>query len=293
MGDVPRSSVRAFTLVELLIVVAIIGLLIALLLPGLKRARDQSRLSICLNNLRSQGMAIHGYANDHADHLPPRYLLWSHDSPDTAPWLINRFLAWYEKAPFPQIPDTTLHRPTGVWRCPDVSIEDDGERTTHSGILHYAPNRYTFNSVVWDDAGEFYDTASDVWPGWESAPEGSGWRLLAAIRRSAKIIALIDNTNYYFALHGHRDARESIGRGVEVVTDPTAGSNTYGDNRGSHAALQARPAVFFDGHAERLSSLPQYWLDAQETYTPPTPGFAPTSLYLRDIEHFMYFIHPQ
>jgi prepilin-type N-terminal cleavage/methylation domain-containing protein/prepilin-type processing-associated H-X9-DG protein len=48
----PRLSGSAFTLVELLVVIAIIAILIALLLPALQGARRQARLSACLSNLR-------------------------------------------------------------------------------------------------------------------------------------------------------------------------------------------------------------------------------------------------
>ncbi len=61
----------AFTLVELLVVVAIVAVLIAILLPSLSRAREQARAAGCLSNLKQIGMAFSCYADDHRGLLPP------------------------------------------------------------------------------------------------------------------------------------------------------------------------------------------------------------------------------
>ena len=66
-------AVRAragFTLIELLVVVAIIALLISILLPTLKKARDQARRTQCGVNIGQWGKALATYATENNDVLP-------------------------------------------------------------------------------------------------------------------------------------------------------------------------------------------------------------------------------
>jgi prepilin-type N-terminal cleavage/methylation domain-containing protein/prepilin-type processing-associated H-X9-DG protein len=68
-----RSSRRAFTLLELLVVVAVIGLLVALLLPAVHRAREKARDAQCRSNLRQICAATLAYAADHDGRFPQAY----------------------------------------------------------------------------------------------------------------------------------------------------------------------------------------------------------------------------
>src|SRR4051794_39509537 len=67
---VKPGCVKAFTIIELLIVVAIIAVLAALLLPALAGGKSQARSTYCLNNIRQLGLALHTYAGDHEDAFP-------------------------------------------------------------------------------------------------------------------------------------------------------------------------------------------------------------------------------
>lgn len=64
-------ALRAFTLVELMVVLAIVVVLASLLLPALSRARDKAKGAQCLGNLRQWGIALHLHAINNDDFLPP------------------------------------------------------------------------------------------------------------------------------------------------------------------------------------------------------------------------------
>ncbi len=77
---VTTRRAAAFTLIEILVVVAVIAILAGLTLAAVAGARNRARLTNCTANLRQIGQALHMYANENDDRLPPCSRL----GPDTA-----------------------------------------------------------------------------------------------------------------------------------------------------------------------------------------------------------------
>jgi len=119
------TSLRAFTLVELLVVIGIIALLLAILLPALSRVREASNRAKCLANIAELGRAVLLYAHDNKDHLPdagsgnapdalmsPRAVglpAWSTFGPDT-----------YVLPSIGQLLGKYLNNDTRLWICPSA-----------------------------------------------------------------------------------------------------------------------------------------------------------------------------
>ena len=108
-----RPAGRAFTLVELLVVVSIIALLISMLMPSLGRARDQAKGVHCLARLHDFGNALAAYENTSDDALPPAE--WLPD-PDSLP---NLRYGWCESI-FEYIYKEKVYRSDTSTSCPPI-----------------------------------------------------------------------------------------------------------------------------------------------------------------------------
>jgi prepilin-type N-terminal cleavage/methylation domain-containing protein/prepilin-type processing-associated H-X9-DG protein len=69
MRNAPASA-RAFTLVELLVTIAVIAVLAALLMPALGRSKESGRVAVCQSNLHQIGLALQLYVDDNRNIMP-------------------------------------------------------------------------------------------------------------------------------------------------------------------------------------------------------------------------------
>lgn len=137
-------NAEAFTLVELLIVIAIIGLLIGLLLPAVQAAREAARRSQCQSNLRQIGIALQDYHGVHKV-FPPGARLPNSPNLAGASWRVL-LLPFVEESALAEetalSPDGGLtntigsNREISIYVCPSMPLQTSGIKISHySGVM--------------------------------------------------------------------------------------------------------------------------------------------------------------
>jgi prepilin-type N-terminal cleavage/methylation domain-containing protein/prepilin-type processing-associated H-X9-DG protein len=116
------GRIHAFTLIELLVVIAIIAVLAAMLTPALRNALDAAKNVTCVSNLSQIGKAMHGYAADHDDRIPPADLGHNFYSWISFDVLLEEYLDSFRFYP---APDDIWVRDPGIWHCPSDIIQRD------------------------------------------------------------------------------------------------------------------------------------------------------------------------
>jgi prepilin-type N-terminal cleavage/methylation domain-containing protein/prepilin-type processing-associated H-X9-DG protein len=160
----PRGP-KAFTLVELLVVIGIIAVLVSILLPSLNRARESAKQVKCLNNLRSIAQATLMYCNDNLNCVPT--------SAEGPPQVREDWVYWQPPGsglPYDDLNQSALAKYLGSGRTVDRQIltcpsdRTDEHRVTYGTRPPY-PFSYSVNGFVMADNSRNRRKASDRPPG--------------------------------------------------------------------------------------------------------------------------------
>ena len=162
-----RCKQRGFTVVELLVVIAVIGVLVALLLPAVQAARESSRRTRCANNLRQQGLALIGFEGEH--HTLPVGCIDCLEPPKRFHSWNSQLLPWLEQATLRKQVDfahTSYEAPNidagavvlDVFVCPSTL---EPEATSVSKLWKTAA--FTDYGGVYGVGGEGQDKVDEAW----------------------------------------------------------------------------------------------------------------------------------
>lgn len=260
---------RAFTLIEVLVVVAIIALLVAILLPSLGRARAQARNTQCLSNQRQSTTSVHTYAIANKEIVPRG------GNADTIHWTMVVARELNQIKSLPKWPDGKY--------CPNALQVDKME-------IFQCPERSQINGHKFLDY--VVNSMKPVWQGsWNDAhqvihdiPEDMPYSKLHTYKRASEVIYIMDAeleeknisfagkldmaTTYKNWYAGHYQGNRNKWRdgGIDVMDswlgghlpEGRSGQNVSDAKGGRRSARKMHlrrftGASFFDGHASSLA----------------------------------------
>ena len=228
--ETPDRIKHSFTLIELLIVVAIIAILAGMLLPALNKARDTARTTTCLNNISTFNKAALIYADDFDSYCPPVYqgaggLDWR--------WDYNR--TFYSMGGIKYYGSDAFVEARYV--CPVVDLPAASWAKNYRIVFYsYVMNCYQ---------GQYIGTGQD-----------EGWKL-----PRMPVLKLVKSPSQrYLFREGYRlNTAEGIGTAADKYADNGWLKNKIPDNEKQtipyrHRGDDGHNIAFADGHAETKSA---------------------------------------
>jgi prepilin-type N-terminal cleavage/methylation domain-containing protein/prepilin-type processing-associated H-X9-DG protein len=272
---------KAFTLVELLVVIAVIALLMAILLPALTKAREQARRVMCANDQKSLMQANFAYASTYDGYFVP--VAYWYNGP--AGWTSVR---WTENKAFRRILDlqSMKHKTMDVdgdgvddynpfklpddLRCPSDIISKDPSKDDKANNLWNSSFSYNCSEflVRYGDLANRSQFTTFVNA---SSPVSAG-HMSQSLKRPGEKLAFIDGIDWYtqwganadYALGWDKLGQASIAdyRNTTKIDPPIYHPIIYRHSEGANV-------VFYDGH---ISYMKKKEIFVREVCPPAKPG---------------------
>ena len=202
---------KAFTLVELLVVIAVIALLMAILLPTLGKAREQARQIACKNNLKTLVLCAHLWSEDHDGWAIAGdwYKVKGQNETESSllPYIYTKSALKLRKKDTPT--DSAPKRKDTSLVCPTAKlteffhVDEDFDTTGHERTLTYAANGYiTLNLAPFGEGSPGIKGPSDPrTSGGLYGPDNIYWTVhgvtpMIHIRKPAETVFFIDHEYY-------------------------------------------------------------------------------------------------
>ena len=118
-----QVNLRRFTLIELLVVIAIIAILASILMPALSSARERGKLSTCINNVKSLGVAFGSYSDDFEGHIIPVQPNFNNNGVSCWPTMLvyKKYLSSSNYSRPVKGINAASEYPAGIFLCPSIS----------------------------------------------------------------------------------------------------------------------------------------------------------------------------
>lgn len=169
----PLERSFAFTLVEILVVIAIIAILAAILFPVFGRARENARRASCQSNLKQIGLGLLQYSQDYDENL---VRAWQSSIPGNGPSDATARYKWMD-AVFPYV------KSEAIFNCPSQSFRAPAGTYGFRSGTNYGS--YAINSTYWEE-GDF-----------EKSPAGEVNTRLSEIQAPATCVWIGESSSHF------------------------------------------------------------------------------------------------